>query len=143
MEKPLPPAFSPEDLARRRRRSIAMAVVLVVLIGLFFSPPWCAWAATLLNGRCDHGAPVQPNANKNRRVAVMAASVVIGMVGLAYASVPLYRLFCQVTGFGGTTQVAASAPATISGKSISVRFDANIDKRFGLVVPPRCQHHDS
>lgn len=81
-------------------------------------------------------SPVQPNANKNRRVAVMAASVVIGMVGLAYASVPLYRLFCQVTGFGGTTQVAASAPVTISGKSISVRFDANVSSDMGWSFHP-------
>lgn len=36
MEKPLPPAFSPEDMARRRRRSIAMAMVLVLFAGLFF-----------------------------------------------------------------------------------------------------------
>jgi cytochrome c oxidase assembly protein subunit 11 len=48
------------------------------------------------------------------------------MVGLAFASVPLYRLFCQVTGFGGTTQraEAATVPGSV-GKIISVRFDAN------------------
>ena len=71
--------------------------------------------------------PVVPNINKNRRVALMAASVAVGMVGLAYASVPLYRLFCQSTGFGGTTQVAKVGPATASQHSITIRFDSNID----------------
>jgi cytochrome c oxidase assembly protein subunit 11 len=47
------------------------------------------------------------------------------MVGLAYASVPLYRMFCQVTGFGGTTQRAEQAPEQATGKFVMVRFDAN------------------
>src|SRR5687767_5321431 len=46
------------------------------------------------------------------------------MAGLAFASVPLYRLFCQATGFGGTTQRAIAAPAAISGAVVTVRFDA-------------------
>ena len=62
---------------------------------------------------------------KNLRVAVIAASVAAGMVGLSYAAVPLYRLFCQVTGFGGTTQRAEAAPAQASDRLVSVRFDAN------------------
>ncbi len=62
---------------------------------------------------------------KNLRVAVMAAGVAAGMVGLSYASVPLYRLFCQVTGFGGTTQRAEAAPQKTLDKLVSVRFDAN------------------
>lgn len=62
---------------------------------------------------------------RNRRLALISASVAIGMVGLAYASVPLYRMFCQVTGFGGTTQRAEQAPAEATGKTIKVRFDAN------------------
>jgi cytochrome c oxidase assembly protein subunit 11 len=48
------------------------------------------------------------------------------MLGLAFASVPLYRAFCQVTGFGGTTQKAEAAPGAVAGQ-IGVRFDANID----------------
>ncbi len=66
-----------------------------------------------------------PLDNRNRRVAVISASVALGMVGLAYASVPLYRMFCQVTGFGGTTQRAEQAPAKATDKTIIVRFDAN------------------
>lgn len=65
--------------------------------------------------------------NKSRRngaTAVLLASVVVGMVGLAFASVPLYRIFCAATGFGGTTQRAAAAPATVAGAVVTVRFDA-------------------
>jgi cytochrome c oxidase assembly protein subunit 11 len=71
------------------------------------------------------------NAQKNRRVAFMAASLFCAMVGLAYASVPLYRIFCQTTGFGGTTQIAAVAPTSVSAQTISVRFDANASTDMG------------
>lgn len=67
----------------------------------------------------------QPPAQKNARTALIMALIVAGMVGLAFASVPLYRLFCQVTGFGGTTQmrVGGEAPGAI-GERVTVRFDA-------------------
>jgi len=67
----------------------------------------------------------QPNPARNLRVALIAGSVAVGMVGLSYAAVPLYRLFCQVTGFGGTTQRADAAPDKATDSPISVRFDAN------------------
>jgi cytochrome c oxidase assembly protein subunit 11 len=63
---------------------------------------------------------------RNRRVAVICAFVGAGMLGLAYASVPLYQLFCQVTGFGGTTQRAERPASTILERTMTVRFDANI-----------------
>ena len=69
--------------------------------------------------------PVTPNSAKNRKVALMSAVLVVGMVGLAYASVPLYRLFCQVTGFGGTTQRAEVAPEKTVDRRMTIRFDAN------------------
>ena len=69
--------------------------------------------------------PVTPNLAKNRKVAVMSAVLVLGMVGLAYASVPLYRLFCQVTGFGGTTQRAEVAPEKTVDRRMTILFDAN------------------
>lgn len=62
---------------------------------------------------------------RNIRTAAVAASVAAAMLGLAYASVPLYALFCQVTGFGGTTQRADAAPAITSDRAITIRFDAN------------------
>ena len=52
---------------------------------------------------------------KNRRLMLIITAVVMGMVGLSYASVPLYRIFCQVTGFGGTTQVSDAAPGASFG----------------------------
>ncbi|HLL30729.1 MAG TPA: cytochrome c oxidase assembly protein [Allosphingosinicella sp.] len=64
-------------------------------------------------------------ARRNGRTAGLAALLVLAMVGLAFASVPLYRLFCQVTGIGGTTQRAAEAPGPVAGKEIAIRFDAN------------------
>jgi cytochrome c oxidase assembly protein subunit 11 len=48
------------------------------------------------------------------------------MVGLSFASVPLYRLFCAATGFGGTTQRAEAPPARIAAALITIRFDAQI-----------------
>ena len=50
------------------------------------------------------------------------------MLGLSFAAVPLYDLFCRVTGFGGTTQTATDIPKVILDKKISVRFDTNINK---------------
>lgn len=64
---------------------------------------------------------------RNLGLAAVLAGTVAGMVGLAYASVPLYRLFCQMTGYGGTTQVsAAPAAADVSDRIVTIRFDANV-----------------
>ncbi|MCW2393950.1 MULTISPECIES: cytochrome c oxidase assembly protein [unclassified Sphingobium] len=68
----------------------------------------------------------------NRKTALLAALVAVAMLGLGFAAVPLYRLFCQVTGFGGTTQRvdAAEAAQAVSlqtqGRQLSIRFDSNI-----------------
>lgn len=72
-----------------------------------------------------------PLARANRRTGLAVGLIAVAMIGVAYAAVPLYRLFCQVTGFGGTTQVAAAAPtasqrAAVAGRSIKVRFDSNV-----------------
>lgn len=65
---------------------------------------------------------------RRRNIVIVAASVVTvaAMVALSFAAVPLYRLFCQVTGFAGTTQVATSAPGAVGSKVVIVRFDANV-----------------
>jgi cytochrome c oxidase assembly protein subunit 11 len=70
---------------------------------------------------------VTAQARRNQRTAGMAALFVLAMVGLAFASVPLYRMFCQATGFDGTTQRAEgkAAPGPVAGERVSVRFDAN------------------
>ena len=70
--------------------------------------------------------PADATRRANRRVAFAAGGVVAGMLVLAFASAPLYRLFCQVTGYGGTTQRAASAPAETGTRTITVRFNADV-----------------
>jgi cytochrome c oxidase assembly protein subunit 11 len=69
-------------------------------------------------------------AGRNNRLAMVLAAVVCGMVALAFASVPLYRLFCQVTGFGGTTQVAEAPAGEIGERVIAVRFNADVNPRL-------------
>lgn len=71
--------------------------------------------------------PETTGKRRNRRTAVVLASIVAGMVGLSFASVPLYRLFCQVTGYGGTTQVADAAPAATVERMMEIRFNADVD----------------
>jgi len=69
----------------------------------------------------------------NARVASGAALMAFLMIGAAYASVPLYDLFCRVTGYGGTTQVADIAPGAVNGEAarmITVRFDASLNRQL-------------
>lgn len=65
---------------------------------------------------------------RNRRLALISFSVAIGMVGASYAAVPLYEIFCRVTGYGGTTQVAESAPARVLDRKMTIRFNADVGK---------------
>lgn len=67
-----------------------------------------------------------PQTARIRRTAFACLGLAVGMVGLAYASVPLYDLFCRVTGFDGTPLVAAKAPGHVVDRPIKVRFDANV-----------------
>ncbi|WIY53483.1 cytochrome c oxidase assembly protein [Devosia sp. YIM 151766] len=83
----------------------------------------------------DVSAPLHGNGgSRNNRVGLTLAAIVIGMVGLAFASVPLYRLFCQVTGFGGTPQIAAENPKGIIDREMKVRFDVNVEKALPWTV---------
>lgn len=66
-------------------------------------------------------------ARRNRRLAAGVFAGVAAMIGVAYASVPLYEMFCRVTGFAGTTQVATAAPGRVLERTITVRFDASRD----------------
>ena len=62
----------------------------------------------------------------NGQIAGITAAIGLGMLGLAFASEPLYNTFCKVTGFGGTTRVATAAPTRILEREVTVRFDANV-----------------
>jgi len=65
---------------------------------------------------------------RNARTARRLTVVVVGMVALAYAAVPLYEMFCRVTGFGGTPLVAQSGgDRPVLARNVTVRFDSNVD----------------
>jgi len=69
-----------------------------------------------------------PSSRENRRgwVAGVTVLAVFLMLGMSFAAVPLYRMFCAATGYAGTTQVAKTAPATRGKRDLIVRFDANV-----------------
>ncbi len=74
-----------------------------------------------------------------RNVGITVAACVVfvaGMVGASFAAVPLYRLFCQVTGYGGTTQRADTAPENVVDRYVTVRFDANVANGLGWSFRP-------
>ena len=64
---------------------------------------------------------------RNLRTGLLAGIAAMSMAGVAFAAVPLYQMFCQVTGFAGTTMRAEEKdiPGAVQGKFVSVRFDAN------------------
>jgi cytochrome c oxidase assembly protein subunit 11 len=73
-----------------------------------------------------HARKTRSTADRNAVLALSLVAVAAGMVGLSFAAVPLYRLFCEVTGYGGTPQRAAAAPGRVLEREIVVRFDANV-----------------
>ena len=73
---------------------------------------------------------------RNRRTAIAAFAVMGCMVGLSFAFVPLYTLICQVTGLGGTPQIASGEDRATSEEEITVRFDANVDRRLDWSFAP-------
>jgi len=78
----------------------------------------------------------RPSQNRLGLTAAICAVFVAGMVGMSFAAVPLYRVFCQVTGFGGTTQRAADAPAQTLEREVTVRFDGNVANGLGWNFRP-------
>ncbi len=77
----------------------------------------------------SQAAPSEPASRRkmsNARLGVICAAAFFGMIGVAYASVPLYRAFCQLTGFDGTVRKADAAPRKVLDRQIAIRFDANV-----------------
>ena len=73
--------------------------------------------------------PIPAAGRKLRRDVAIAAAcgvLVAGMVGASFAAIPLYRIFCRVTGFGGTTQVSERAPQRQLARTLTIRFDSNV-----------------
>jgi cytochrome c oxidase assembly protein subunit 11 len=81
--------------------------------------------------------------SRNARTGLIMFGMVFSMIGVAYASVPLYRLFCQLTGFAGTPQIAegARAPGAVN-RRISIRFDGNVDPHLPWHFRPEQPHVD-
>jgi cytochrome c oxidase assembly protein subunit 11 len=74
---------------------------------------------------------------RNRTVGLAVVGIVFSMVTLAYASVPLYRIFCQVTGYGGTPQITESGPTqAMSQRKIKVRFNADVNSSLDWKFKP-------
>jgi len=78
------------------------------------------------------------NTEKRRNAAVFAScfAVVVGMVGMSYAAVPLYYMFCAATGYGGTPARAAAAPGIVGERVVTVRFDTNVDPALPWAFVP-------
>ncbi|MBW4331073.1 cytochrome c oxidase assembly protein [Stakelama sp. CBK3Z-3] len=72
---------------------------------------------------------------RNLRTALFATAIVGAMVGLGFASVPLYRVFCQVTGLNGTTGTGSEAPGA-TGRSVTVAFDSNVSPKLAWAFKP-------
>ena len=81
--------------------------------------------------------PKEPNQGSNFKVLTVCLGVTFGMLGMAYAAVPLYQIFCQVTGYAGTTQRADDTTGTVLDKKITVRFDANISTDLDWSFAPK------
>lgn len=79
---------------------------------------------------------------KNARMGLIVLAVVMGMVGLSFASVPLYSLFCRVTGFGGTPQSVGTLPAVILDRTVTVKFDANTSPNMPWDFKPELRQID-
>jgi cytochrome c oxidase assembly protein subunit 11 len=65
-------------------------------------------------------------AKRHLAIAGLCAAIAVSMVGLSYAAVPLYRLYCQVTGYAGTTQRAEKGSDKVLDRTLTVRFDSNV-----------------
>ena len=74
--------------------------------------------------------------NKNKNLAFFILAIPLGMFLLSFASVPLYNIFCKVTGYGGTTQEASQPSNVILNKKIKVRFNADKEKNLGVYFQP-------
>jgi cytochrome c oxidase assembly protein subunit 11 len=82
-------------------------------------------------------APYDPDlARKNARMGLKVLGIVLGMAGLSFASVPLYSLFCQTTGFGGTPIRSADLPAKVLERTVTIQFNADTDRAMPWIFKP-------
>lgn len=79
---------------------------------------------------------------KNARMGLAVLGVVVLMLGLSFAAVPFYSLFCRVTGFGGTTQVSTELPDRILDRTVSIKFNADTSPHMGWDFRPELRQID-
>ena len=83
-----------------------------------------------------HRERPQVNPGKNARLALVLGAVIVAMVGLAFASVPLYQTFSLATGYGGATRVTSQVPLEIVDRVMTVRFNTDVDPRLPWSFQP-------
>ncbi|MGK2741489.1 cytochrome c oxidase assembly protein [Tepidicaulis sp. LMO-SS28] len=81
-------------------------------------------------GTAQHYGAAPGGGKSGLKIALACAVIVAGMVGLSFAAVPLYQLFCQVTGYGGTTNRAAGDAGAVIEREMTVRFDGNVSSKM-------------
>ena len=74
--------------------------------------------------------------DRNKVVLGALVGVTLGMIGLSFAAVPLYKVFCRATGFGGTTQVAAQGASQVLARTIEIRFNTDVNSELPWVFKP-------
>lgn len=90
-----------------------------------------------IGGENDTASEANPRLRRrNATVAMAVGGVFVAMVGVAFAAVPLYQLFCQVTGYGGTTQRADIESDRVLDRKITIRFDANVNRGLAWDFKP-------
>ncbi|MEZ5692184.1 MAG: cytochrome c oxidase assembly protein [Rickettsiales bacterium] len=80
--------------------------------------------------------------NKNTKIAGSLVMLVAGMTMLSFAAVPLYRIFCSVTGYGGTTKEATKLPDKVYDRVIKIEFNADIDQKLNWRFKPGERFHN-
>lgn len=71
-----------------------------------------------------------------RKTAILCAAFALSMIGVAYASVPLYNLFCRITGYDGTPRISAGPDGRVYDRIVRVNFDANVAPGLGWKFEP-------
>lgn len=83
------------------------------------------------------------NATRNNKwTAIWLVLIVVFMVGMAYAAVPIYQIFCQVTGYGGTTQRAEDNAVAVIDREMTVRFAAQVASKLPVRIVPAATRVD-
>jgi len=84
----------------------------------------------------ENSGTAESAAGRSHARAWSVLGTAVFMLGMSFAAVPLYDMFCRVTGFGGTPRVAQHAPGALGERTLTVRFDANVDPSLGWKFEP-------